>query len=250
MSDRGPWPVRTLEDGGGRDASARLLDHALLLEHEGGVSVVEFAALAGAEARAGRALLHHATARVLVLESSQAPELVAALADVACTIPEVTANLRTLGALRARPGSDHDRWFGGLLEARRRAHDASSPAARVAAVDATALRVRLDTSIDAMAAARHARSAPDRRAFAEELRDVSARYVHALDALGIASAGVARVEPSLLFARWRDWVHALRHAFTEADAAWEAALPVLADSRGRAGRLWRHVVVRGARKGA
>ena len=250
MAAGGPWPVHTIEEGGGRAASARLLDDALLLEHEGGVSVVEFGALAGAEAARGRAVLHHATAGTLVLESAEAAAIVSAIANAACAIPELTTHLRAMGTLRGRPGSNHDRWFGALLEARRRAHEAAAPAARVAAVDALALRRSLDDAIGAFAAARHAWSAPDRRAFAEELRDVAEPYAGALDALGVAGAGVSRAAPAQLFARWHDWVHALRDAFTEADAAWERALPVLADSRGRAGRLWRRVITRGGRRGA
>ena len=245
---RGPWRVRTIEEGGGRDAMARLLDDALLLEHDGGVSVVEFASLAGAEVNGNRAVLHHASVGTLTLESAHAAPLVEALSDAACTIPELMANLRAMGSLRAMPGSDHDRWFGGLLGARRRAHAAVSPAARVEAVDPAALRRALDEAIDAFATARHPRRAPDRRAFAEELRDVATRYVAAIERLAGASVAVRRAEPAKRFVRWHDWVEALRHLFSEADAAWEAALPVLADSRGRAGRLWRRVLRRGARE--
>ncbi|MBI2797665.1 MAG: hypothetical protein HYX65_13270 [Gemmatimonadetes bacterium] len=246
---RGPWRVRTIEEGGGRDATARLLDDALLLEHEGGVSVVEFGALAGAEASGARAVLHHATVGTLVLETPQAALLVEALGDAACTIPELTANLRMMGTLRAKPGSDHDRWFGALLDARRHAHAATHPDDRVNAVDAAALRASHEETIEALSLARHPRRAPDRRAFAEELRDVSERYARALEGLSLAAAAMRRSSPAERFVRWHEWVEALRRAFTEADAAWEGALPVLADSRGGAGRLWRRVLKRGARDG-
>ena len=247
MTRSGPWQVRTIEEGGGRAATARLLDDALLLEHAGGVSVIEFASLAGGEAIATRAVLHHAAAGSLVLESPQARELLESLANAACTIPELMAHLRVMGSLRAKPGSDHDRWFAALLEARRRAHESATPAARRAAVDVPALRAALEATIEAFAFARHKRSAPDRRAFAEELRDLAVGYVAALDQLGVASEALARTAPAERFVRWHEWVEALRRVFTEADAAWEEALPVLADSRGGAGRLWRRVLKRGAR---
>ena len=193
---RGPWRVRTIEEGGGRDATARLLDDALLLEHEGGVSVVEFGALAGAEASGARAVLHHATVGTLVLETPQAALLVEALGDAACTIPELTANLRMMGTLRAKPGSDHDRWFGALLDARRHAHAATHPDDRVNAVDAAALRASHEETIEALSLARHPRRAPDRRAFAEELRDVSERYARALEGLSLAAAAMRRSSPA------------------------------------------------------
>jgi len=78
-------------------------------------------------------------------------------------LPEFTRSLRAL-AVPSQPGSDHDRVFKPLIQARTAAHKVQSVEAQVAAFDPARLEREWREAITALASARHARSAPDRRA--------------------------------------------------------------------------------------
>ncbi len=258
MSDRGPWTVRVRSDataadavarvlGGatGADATARLLDDALLLEHALGVTTVELATLEGVVADGLTVTLYPHVEPAITIETSDAASLVRAVTDAATGVPEVAASLRAMGSPRARPGSDHDAWFGPLLSARRTAHSATTPAARLAAFDVPALREVMLTTIDGYAKARAPRSAPDARALAEELRERAQAFGTALTQLGVLRRAVEASAADRYLANWHAWVAGLRAVFSAADGAWEAMLPALADPRGRSGSFWRRVLSRG-----
>ncbi len=244
MSDRGPWSVRIRDASGGRDATARLLDDALILEHTLGVTMVELSTLEGISADASTVALHPHAEHAITIETPSAAALSLAVTNAATGVPEVAASLRAMGSPRARPGSDHDAWFGPLLAARRAAHDASSAAARLAAFDAPSLRVAMRTTIDAFATARARGSAPDARALAEELRERAEPLDRAFTQLDALRAAVNNADDATRLARWQEWVAGLRAVFVAADGAWEAMLPALADARGQSGSFWRRVLSR------
>ena len=240
---RGPWPVRTVEPSGPRDAAARLLDDALLLEHAGGVRVVELASLAGIEIVDDTVTLWQLDAEALVLAApGHAADLARAVDDVACHVPELTAGLRALGSPRALPGSDHDRFFAPLLSARRAAHAAVQPATRLSAFDGAAIVAAMDEALMAFSRARWPGRAPDERALLEELRERCEPVWRALRRVDEAAAAVRQDTGTTRFRRWHEWLTSVREAFERADESWQAALPALADSRGRSGRLWRRVI--------
>ena len=240
---RGPWPVQTVDPSGPRDAAARLLDDALLLEHGGGVRVIELASLVGIETGDDQVTLWHVDTGALAFTApGRAAEIARAVADVACHVPELTAGLRALGSPRALPGSDHDLYFAPLLSARRAAHAAPQPAGRLAAFDGVAIASAMDDALLAFSSARFPRSAPDQRALLEELRERSAPVRHALGRVDDAATAVRADSGRERFRRWGEWLGSVRTAFERADDGWQAVLPVLADSRGRAGRLWRRVI--------
>lgn len=161
--------------------------------------------------------------------------------------PEVTRALRAFGTRRGRPGSDHDRFFAPLLDPLRRArdhvaHGTDRPWDAAAHVDATAVVAGTRTAIDAMAAEHGGANAADRRALAAELEELAEPLFVALGVLGTTAAALAAAVDAERPAAWRAWATALARAFAAADGVWEAMLPVLADPRGGAGRLWRRVL--------
>ena len=168
--------------------------------------------------------------------------LARAIEDAACALAEQTLALRALGSPRSRPGSDHDRFFAPLLDARRAAERATGGLARVGAFDARVIGRRLGDALAAFASERFPDSPPDQRALEAELRDLSEPATTALDRLDAAAGAVTEAADDVRFARFREWSVALRDLFAAADAAWIASLPALSDSRGRRGRLWRRVL--------
>ena len=162
--------------------------------------------------------------------------------DAACALAEQTLALRALGSPRSRPGSDHDRFFAPLLDARRAAERARGALGRVHAFDADVMTRRLGDALTAFAAERFPDSPPDRRALEAELRDLSQPAMTALERLGVAAGAVREAGDDVRFARFRDWTAALRALFGATDASWIASLSALSDSRGRRGRFWRRVL--------
>ncbi len=158
-------------------------------------------------------------------------------------LPEFTRSLRAL-AVPSQPGSDHDRVFKPLIQARTAAHKVQSVEAQVAAFDPARLEREWREAITALASARHARSAPDRRALEAELDTLAAPVWTSLEALQRAGAAAKAAPADGRRAAWTKWVEAVQRTFDAADDWWRAALPVLGDPRGRRGALWRRILRR------
>lgn len=158
-------------------------------------------------------------------------------------LPEFTRSLRAL-AVPSQPGSDHDRVFKPLIQARTAAHKVQSVEAQVAAFDPARLEREWREAITALASARHARSAPDRRALEAELDTLAAPVWTSLEALQRAGAAAKAATADGRRAAWTKWVEAVQRTFDAADDWWRAALPVLGDPRGRRGALWRRILRR------
>jgi glycerol-3-phosphate O-acyltransferase len=159
------------------------------------------------------------------------------------TLPEFTRSLRAL-AVPSAPGSDHDVIFAPLLEARRAAHRATSLEQQVAAFEAGKLERAWRGAIASLAERRHGESLPDRRALGAELELLAAPVWAALTALKTDAERLKLAKGDQRHAAWEQWIAALHAVFRAADAWWERALPVLADSRGRQGGFWRRVLRR------
>jgi hypothetical protein len=158
-------------------------------------------------------------------------------------LPEFTRSLRAL-AVPSAPGSDHDRVFAPLLQARTTAHRVRGPEAQAAAFDAARLEREWRTAIAHLAAARHPRSAPDRRALEAELDELAAPLWSALSRLQEAATAMRLAPPDQRRAHWERWVSRVQGVFDAADDWWRLSLPVLGDPRGRRGALWRRVLRR------
>lgn len=159
----------------------------------------------------------------------------------ALALPEFTRTMRSLGSRRAHVGTDHDRFFAGLLAARRAAEGFVEPESRLAAFDARRLSQGLTTLLSELAAERYPESPPDRRALEAELLEHAERVYTALDALGTAADDVRTSASATRLARWRSWTWAAKRLFEEADRCWLAVLPALTNAPARAPkrRFWR-----------
>lgn len=160
----------------------------------------------------------------------------------ACRLGELTLALRGLGSARANPGSEHQRFYGPLLAARRALEGARGPEAQWRAVDPEALGDAVRATLGAFARERFAGAPADQRALEAELLDYAEGLLAALARLAAARDAGRASPPDARFAAWRRWAAELRTVFAEHDRAWIAALPALCDSRGQQGRFWRRIL--------
>lgn len=160
-------------------------------------------------------------------------------------LPEFTRSLRAL-AVPSAAGSDHDRVFTPLLEARRAAQRAMSVDQQVAAFESGKLERAWRGAIASMAEAHHPKSLPDRRALAAELELLAAPLWSSLGSLKTAAEALHLAREGSKRPAWETWVEAVRDVFRAADDWWGLALPVLADPRGRRGAFWRRVLRSGS----
>lgn len=155
-------------------------------------------------------------------------------------LPEFTRSLRAL-AVPSGPGSDHDRIFAPLIQARTAANKVHAMEAQLAAFDAARLERAWRDAIVELAKDRHPRSAPDRRALQAELEELGIPVWTALAAVDKAAAAAREAPTALRQAGWERWVVTVQRLFEAADDWWRAAQPVLADPRGRRASFWRRV---------
>jgi hypothetical protein len=160
---------------------------------------------------------------------------------VALALPELTRTMRSLGSRRGHLGEDHDRFFAGLLAARRAAEGFVEPESRLAAFDSRRLSQSLTKLLGDFATERYPESPPDRRALEAELLEHAERVYAALDALGEAAQQVRESAGASRLAEWRSWTFAAKRVFEEADRCWIAVLPALSSAHppARRRRLWR-----------
>ena len=155
-------------------------------------------------------------------------------------LPEFTRSLRSI-ALPSAPESGHDRIFAPLIQARAAAHRMHTLEAQVAAFDAARLERAWREATVALAAERHPRSAPDRRALAAELEQLAAPVWAALRRMA-ASATLARSAPvNAREVAWERWVSTVQRLFEAVDDWWGAATPVLGRAAVPRPSLWRRL---------
>ena len=148
----------------------------------------------------------------------------------ALALPEFTRTMRGLGSRRGHVGGDHDRFFAGLLSARRAAEGFEEPDSRLAAFDPRRLTAATTALLGELASERFPASPPDRRALEAELLEHAERLYAALETLGEAAERVRMSGNAVRLARWRDWTWAVLRVFEEADRCWIAMVPALRSS--------------------
>jgi hypothetical protein len=164
-----------------------------------------------------------------------------------CVFPAQTLSLRGFGSERSAPGSDHDQWFEALLTARRLAEESRTVETQRRAFDAARLVRHAQVTRDGWAAARHD-DAADRRAMVAELEEIAAPFSTALRQLEHAALRLRQAPDELQFETWRRWTGMVQRAFRAADEVWTLTVPVLCDSRGAKGSLWRRLLRRNERR--
>jgi len=147
-------------------------------------------------------------------------------------LPELTRSLRALGSARWLRDADHARFFTPLLTARRNAARVRTAEGQVAAFQADRLRRAFTEAVEQMAAARHPKSAPDRRAYAARLSDAGLAVWAALDALDAAAATVAAAGAAVRADAWHAWVTVLQQLFLAADGWWQRVVEMRDGARG------------------
>ena len=156
--------------------------------------------------------------------------LAAQILSTALALPEFTRTMRGLGSRRGTLGADHDRFFAGLLAARRAAEGLAEPESRLAAFDSQRLSQGLTTLLGELAAERYPESGPDRRALEAELLEHAERMYAALETLGQAAEQVRASTPPSRLAHWRQWTSSAQRLFEEADRCWLAVMPALSEA--------------------
>ena len=156
-------------------------------------------------------------------------------------LPEFTRSLRVLGSRRAAAGArrtEHDAFFAPLLAARGEAERASTLEARRAALDARALRDKVDRRISAFAAERYPNDPPERRALEAELSECIAPMLARFADLDAAQERLVACRDSERLLHWRGWSRALALLFESADRCWPDLRDTLSDDRREPRSRW------------
>jgi hypothetical protein len=142
-------------------------------------------------------------------------------------LPELTRALRALGSSRRSGGSFQSQFFHPLLDARRRAADARTPAARIRAFDASDLRKALERGIDRIVSDWPDKRDPVRRALRADLWERVLPYSDALEGLGARAQRALDAGESEQLSAWREWTVQLARTFDGADRSWMALRSVV-----------------------
>ena len=141
-------------------------------------------------------------------------------------LPELTRGLRALGSSRGG-GSLQSQFFHPLIDARRRAADARTPAARVAAFDSGDLTRALSRTIDRIIGDWPDKRDSVRRAMRAELQERIAPYSGALAVLAERAPMALASDEASRLESWRAWTAQLAATFVAADRAWMALRSVV-----------------------
>jgi hypothetical protein len=141
-------------------------------------------------------------------------------------LPELTRALRALGSSRGG-GSLQAQFFHPMVDARRRAADSRTPAARVAAFDSAELQRALDRGIDRIVNDWADKRDSARRAVRAELQERTAPYAKALSLLADSAKAALSANEATRLEAWRSWTTQLAATFLAADRCWLALRAVV-----------------------
>lgn len=234
---RSPAGIRTRVIGivRGREldavATVVLAANALVLSWDNAAAwQLDLDALDGVMPRPNQLTLYLTSGDVLELTENDAlRQLGANVLDRACTVPELTRGLRSLGSLRGTPGPAHDRWFAPLLAARRAIAGISDAERQVALVDAAHIAQHLRRVMSEMAKELAPTHPAMQRAIEAALNEESEPVFTALERLALAADVLRTSALDTRLVDWRRWVGALREVFVAADQAWPRCGAVITD---------------------
>ncbi len=182
---------------------------------------LSFDGLDGVAAGPTQLSLYLASGDVLELSGDDSLRAVAVqLVERACTLPELTRGLRSLGSLRGKPGAAHDAWFAPLLAARRAVHGVTDAKRQVALIDAGELARAMERAMLELAALTAPGDVARQRAIEAALEEESEGMFLAFARLALTADTLSGSASDTLFVDWRRWVGALQDVFTAADEAW------------------------------
>ena len=206
----------------------RLTSEELLVNATGGGMLrARYEELRGGGWRTG-SLTIHGEAGSAVVESARGLELAwVQLMERACPLPELARSHRLLGSRRGGSADAQAKFLAPLLQARKRVEEAKDLEARIAAIEARALRERVGLALQTIAKDTFPSSNPDRRGLEAELDEAMASFFAGLIALDSAAAHFRSAPEAVRFLAWRDWVLAVSNAFALADSGWAGAARLL-----------------------
>jgi hypothetical protein len=193
----------------------------------GGSLRARYAELRGGGWRTGSLTLHGEPGHVAIQSADGLEHAWVHLLERVCPLPELARGHRLLGSRRGGSVDAQARFIAPLLQARRRLEDESDLEARVAAMDARALRKRIGSALEAIAKDAFPSSHPDRRGLEAELGEAMTALFAELDAMEAAAAHFRNAPESIRFVAWREWVSAVSSAFAVADTGWASAARLL-----------------------
>lgn len=207
----------------------RLTSEALLVEEAatGGTLLARYEEIRGGGWRTG-SLTVHGAAGTAVFESSRGLEHAwVSLVERAVPLPEMARGHRLLGSRRGGPADVQARFLAPFLQARRRLEEAGDLEARVATLDARALRERLESTLKIIARDSYPSSHPDRRGLEAELEEAMAPFFRGLEEMEAAARHFRSAPESIRFMAWRAWASSALNVFALADRGWATAARLL-----------------------
>ena len=200
------------------------------VDEDGAELSAPWALLSGATWR-GDTLAIHADAEALHLRGDAALDRAwYGVMQRACRLPEVTRGLRWLGARRGGSGALQSRFFGPLLQARRRLLEGEPLDWQVAGFDAGALTERLTAAMASLASERRPDHPAHRRALEAQLLEAAEPVLERLRRLGQQARLVHESNDAERFIAWRRWSGEVRQLFADADRSWGQIVTALGDA--------------------
>ncbi|HEX6315512.1 MAG TPA: hypothetical protein VFZ73_11660 [Gemmatimonadaceae bacterium] len=209
----------------------RLTTEVLLVEAEAGSVRAPYDALRGGAWRTGILTIHGERGSVAIQATHGLEHAWVQLTARACPLPELARSHRTLGSRRGGAGEAQARFLAPLLQARRRLNDVADLDARVAAMEAGALRERMSRTLQAIATDAFPASVPERRSLVAELEEALAGFFEGLQAMDAAAEHFRTAPESIRFEAWRAWMATTARTFALADTGWASAASLLPESR-------------------
>ena len=184
---------------------------------------IRYADLRGGGWRSGAIIIYGDEGSATFEGKSGLDQAWASLVGRSCPLPELTRTHRLLGSRRGGSIEQQVKFLGPLLQARTRLEEVLGLDTRVAALDAKAMRERMNAAIQAIARDVYPSSDPDRRAMEAELEEAMSALFAGLDAMQSAAQVFRNAPEAIRFSAWRDWVSTVTRVFTLADNDWARA---------------------------
>ena len=197
------------------------------LEDGGEELTVSMQALTGAGWKSEVLSLHMETESLHLRSTQSLDRACLTITQRACALPEVARGLRALGSARGGGAEWQGRFFGPLLQARRRLEEGEPVDWQVAGFDAKILAERLRGVLASMAHERHAERPPYRRSLEAELAEAAEPVFRQLSAVDEAAKVLHSSADAQRFVYWRAWSREVRALFVEADRSCEAVVGAL-----------------------
>lgn len=209
------------------DGTVRLVEDAVFIQLDDREHSVRLDRIDGVVWDPPMLVVHHDRDTTELSGHAGLQTLGASITSSVLVLPELARTMHGLGSRRGGPDADHDRFFAGLLSARRAAEGFVEVESRLAAFDPRRLTQQLTTLLGELAVERYPESPPDRRALEAELLEHAERLFAAIEALGEAAVRVREGGDAMRLAQWRAWTRSAQRVFEEAGRCWVAILPAL-----------------------